>query len=177
MKIIILGCTGMLGHVLFKYLHNNSSNKVIGVARKKNFNTANKKLIGVKVITQKDYRWHRKDIKTNNLLPNILAEQEAYKRNAYTAILIKNNKVTEGCHSNIWAIKNKKIYTHPSNTDILKGVTRTRLKFIIKNCLCRKTVMRFLVRHLHHPLILWQEILFLPNQPQCQSSLHLSYLY
>ena len=77
-------------------------------------------------------RWSRVDIKTVNLLPNILAEKLAQKKNAYTAILIKNNRVTEGCHSNIWIVKNKKIFTHPSNTDILKGITRTILKLIIK---------------------------------------------
>ena len=53
------------------------------------------------------------------------------KKNAYTSILIKNNKITEGAHSNIWIVKNNSIITHPSNTDILKGVTRTKLKLLI----------------------------------------------
>ena len=61
-----------------------------------------------------------------------LAEMSAHKKNAYTAILIKNNKITEGAHANIWIVKNNTILTHPSNTDILKGVTRTSLKLIIK---------------------------------------------
>ena len=64
-------------------------------------------------------------------MPNILAENLANKKKAYTAILFENNKITEGCHSNIWIIKNKNILTHPSNRDILKGVTRTSLKIII----------------------------------------------
>ena len=92
----------------------------------------NKNFKGVKVITHEDLRWARRDIKTTNLLPNILAENDAHKKNAYTAILIKNNKITEGAHSNIWIVKNNTILTHPSNTDILKGVTRTSLKLIIK---------------------------------------------
>jgi len=96
------------------------------------FNLPNKNFKGVKAITHEDLRWSRRDIKTTNLLPNVLAENLANKRNAYTAILIKNNKITEGSHSNIWIVKNNKILTHPSNTDILKGVTRTTLKLIIK---------------------------------------------
>jgi len=104
---------------------------VIIYAKKTAFNTQ-KKIKGVNVITYEDYRWYRRDIKTTNLLPNILAEHEAHKKNAYTAILLKKNKITEGCHSNIWIIKNKKIYTHPSNTDILKGVTKKRLIYIIE---------------------------------------------
>ena len=105
---------------------------VIIYTQKKFFNLPNKSFKGVNVITHEDLRWARRDIKTTNLLPNILAEVEAKKRNAYTAILIKNNKVTEASHANIWIIKNNKILTHPSNTDILKGVTRTSLKLIIK---------------------------------------------
>lgn len=105
---------------------------VIIYTQKKLFNFPNKIFKGVNVITHEDLRWARRDIKTTNLLPNILAEVEAKKRNAYTAILIKNNKVTEASHANIWIIKNNKILTHPSNTDILKGVTRTSLKLIIK---------------------------------------------
>ena len=105
---------------------------VIIYAQKKNFNLPDKNFKGVYAITHEDIRWSRVDIKTTNLLPNIMAEKIAHKKNAYTAILIKNKKITEGSHSNIWIIKNKKIITHPSNTDILKGVTRTSLKLIIK---------------------------------------------
>ena len=101
-------------------------------SRKKVFDILKKKFKGVNVITHEDLRWARKDIKTVNLLPNVLAENLARKRKAYTAILIKNNRVTEGVHSNIWIVKKNKILTHPSNSDILKGVTRTRLKLIIK---------------------------------------------
>jgi len=105
---------------------------VIIYTRKKTFNLPNKKFKGVSVITHEDYRWSRRDIKTTNLLPNILAENAAHKKKAYTAILIKNNKITEAAHANIWIVKNNIIITHPSNTEILKGVTRTVLKVIIK---------------------------------------------
>ena len=115
------------------YTDNLKPTIIIYSQKNKSFNLPNKKIKGVNVITHDDTRWARRDIKTTNLLPNILAEKKARKMNAYTAILIKNNKVTEGCHSNIWIVKNKKISTHPSNTDILKGVTRTSLKMIIKN--------------------------------------------
>tara|TARA_B110000438_G_C15699147_1_gene600242 strand:+ start:114 stop:950 length:837 start_codon:yes stop_codon:yes gene_type:complete len=105
---------------------------IIIYTQKKKFNLPNIKFKGVNVITYDDLRWSRRDIKTTNLLPNILAETLARKKNAYTAILIKNNKITEGTHCNIWIVKNNKIFTHPSNQDILKGVTRTALKTIIR---------------------------------------------
>ena len=105
---------------------------IIIYTQHKKFNLPNKNFKGVNVITFEDLRWSRRDIKTTNLLPNIMAENEAFKKNAYTAILIKDKKITEGSHSNIWIIKNKNFFTHPSNHDILKGVTRTSLKQIIK---------------------------------------------
>ena len=104
---------------------------IIIYTQKKTFNLPNKNFSGVEVITYEDMRWTRRDIKTTNLLANLIAENIAHKKNCYTAILIKNNKVTEGAHANIWIIKKGIIFTHPSNFDILKGVTRTGLKLII----------------------------------------------
>ena len=105
---------------------------VIYTQKNKIYNFPDKRFKGVKVITYPDQRWSRRDIKTTNLLPNILAEAEKKKKNCYTAILLKNNLITEGVSSNIWIVKNNIISTHPSNSDILKGVTRTSLKIIIK---------------------------------------------
>ena len=92
-----------------------------------------KSFVGKTAITVKDLRWKRRDIKTVSLLPNILAKKQAEKKGAYEAILIDNGKVTEGTTSNVWMIKNNILITHPSNTDILKGVTRETLKQLLKN--------------------------------------------
>ena len=116
-------------HVYNKYI----KPTIIIYSRNKKFNLPGKNYLGVKAITYKDLRWKRRDIKTVNLLPNIMAANTAHKKNAYEAILIQKGRITEGTSSNIWIIKNNKIITHPSNTDILKGVTRTRLKIIIKD--------------------------------------------
>lgn len=113
------------------YRKNIKPNIIIYTQTKK-FNFPNKNFKGVNVITFNDLRWTRRDIKTTNLLPNVMAEMKAQKKNAYTAILIKNDIVTEGAHANIWIVKDDIIYTHPSNTDILKGVTKTSLKIVIK---------------------------------------------
>jgi len=105
---------------------------LIVYTRNKSFNLPGKKFVGVKTITYQDLRWKRRDIKTVNLLPNIIAANMAKKKNAYEAILIQNGKVTEGTSSNIWIIKRNNLITHPANSDILKGVTRTSLLKIIK---------------------------------------------
>ena len=105
---------------------------LIVYTRNKSFNLPGKKFVGVKTITYQDLRWKRRDIKTVNLLPNIIAANMAKKKKAYEAILIQNGKVTEGTSSNIWIIKRNNLITHPANSDILKGVTRTSLLKIIK---------------------------------------------
>lgn len=79
---------------------------------------------GVKAITLPDERWARVDIKTLNLIPNILAQTKAEKKGAYTAILVRDGIVTEGATSNVFVMKDGVCYTHPTNHHILKGITR-----------------------------------------------------
>ena len=114
------------------YKKNLKPNIIIYTAKKK-FNLPNKNYKGYKAITYPDIRWGRPDIKTTSLLANILAATEASKQGAYETILTKGKKVTEAAHSNVWIVKGTKIITHPANKEILKGVTRTVLKNIIKS--------------------------------------------
>ena len=79
---------------------------------------------GVKAITLTDDRWARVDIKTLNLIPNILAQTKAEKKGAYTAILVRDGIVTEGATSNLFVMKDGVCYTHPADHHILKGITR-----------------------------------------------------
>ena len=110
----------------------NLKQNIIIYARKTKFNFPKNKFKGQKAITYKDLRWKRRDIKTVSLLPNVLAKKEAAKNNAYEAILIDNEKITEATSSNVWIVKNNVLITHPSNTDILKGITRETIKKLIK---------------------------------------------
>ena len=78
----------------------------------------------LKVITCSDFRWHRCDIKSVSLLPNIMANQSAHDEIAFENIFIRNGIVTEGTHSNIFFVKDNTVITHPVNRDILDGITR-----------------------------------------------------
>ena len=113
------------------YKNNLIPNLIIYSINKK-LNLPNKNFKGVKAITYKDLRWKRRDIKTVSLLANVLAKKEAVRKKAYEAILIDNGKITEATASNVWIVKNNKLITHPSNTDILKGITRETVKKLIK---------------------------------------------
>jgi D-alanine transaminase len=79
---------------------------------------------GAAAITRPDLRWGRADIKSTNLLPNVLANQEAAEAGAWEAILVRDGVVTEGTHTNVFAVVDGRLTTHPEGPRILSGVTR-----------------------------------------------------
>lgn len=79
---------------------------------------------GAEAMTLPDERWANCYIKTLNLLPNILAKQQAYEQGCYEAILYRDGYVTEGTSSNVFMVKNGSVYTTPLTKQILPGITR-----------------------------------------------------
>ncbi len=79
---------------------------------------------GVDAMTVEDIRWGRCDIKSLNLLPNVLARQQAKEAGVFEAILMRNGEVTEGSVSNVVLVVNRTLITAPEGPRILSGVTR-----------------------------------------------------
>ena len=79
---------------------------------------------GVQVITVPDIRWNRCDIKSINLLPNVLAKQQAQEANAFEAIFVREGFVIEGATSNIFLVKDGQLRTPERNHFVLSGVTQ-----------------------------------------------------
>jgi D-alanine transaminase len=79
---------------------------------------------GVEAMTLEDIRWGRCDIKSINLLANVLARQQAKQAGVFEAILIKDGEVTEGSVSNIVVVEKGTLVTAPQGPRILSGVTR-----------------------------------------------------
>jgi len=84
---------------------------------------------GVEVILTEDIRWLLCEIKSINLLPNVLAKQDAKSRGCFEAVFHRDGIVTEGALSNIFIIKDRKVITHPVSRLILNGITR---QFVIQ---------------------------------------------
>ncbi|MBS2968189.1 D-amino-acid transaminase [Metabacillus sp. KIGAM252] len=82
---------------------------------------------GVEVITAEDMRWKRCDIKSLNLLWNVMAKQEAADAGKYETIFVRDGIVTEGSSTNFYAVKDGTVYTHPANNFILNGITRLKI--------------------------------------------------
>lgn len=79
---------------------------------------------GIRVITVEDLRWHRRDIKTVQLLYPSLAKMEAKAKGVDDAWLVEDGKVTEGTSNNAYIVKDGKIITRELSHDILHGITR-----------------------------------------------------
>ncbi|MEJ8543795.1 D-amino-acid transaminase [Brevibacillus borstelensis] len=85
---------------------------------------------GAKAILHPDERWMNCYIKSLNLLPNLLAKQEAHKAGCLEAILHRDGKLTEGTSSNVFVIKDSRIRTTPLSRHILAGITRMAVQRI-----------------------------------------------
>ncbi|HUC17937.1 MAG TPA: D-amino-acid transaminase [Acetobacteraceae bacterium] len=80
-------------------------------------------------ITRPDERWARCDIKSVNLLPNVLAKQAARRAGAAEAILIDDeDMVTEGASTSVWIVDREgRLRTRELGHEILPGCTRRAL--------------------------------------------------
>ena len=112
-----------------------NSKPIITMIVSKKKNNVSDDIKGVKAITMVDNRWSRPDIKTTQLLPNVLAKTYANEKNAYEGIFIDSEGyVTEGSSSNIWIInKNNEILTREIDGKILSGITRKTVSQFAKN--------------------------------------------
>ncbi|MGM0369460.1 MAG: D-amino-acid transaminase [Bacillota bacterium] len=80
---------------------------------------------GVTAITMPEQRWQHCNIKTTNLLPNILTSQRAKDQGADEGIFVtEEGVVTEGTSSSVFIVKDNQVLTHPEDGEILPGITR-----------------------------------------------------
>ncbi len=80
---------------------------------------------GVAAITVPEFRWSRCDIKAIGLLGSVLAVQQAKEKGAEEAIFVRDGIVTEGTHTNVHAVFNGHLQSHPLGNFVLPGVTRS----------------------------------------------------
>ncbi len=105
---------------------------------------------GVRVVTQPDIRWGRRDIKSISLLANILAKQEAASQQAREAWLVEGKTVIEGSASNAYIVNKKgEVVTHPATEKILGGITREVLLHLAREAGIKVVEQPFTMAHVH----------------------------
>lgn len=84
-------------------------------------------------ITVPDIRWGRCDIKSVNLLANVLAKQKAREAGVYEAILIDQaSMVSEGSSTTVWAVDAQGVLrTRHLDDHVLPGCTRAALSGLL----------------------------------------------
>jgi D-alanine transaminase len=82
--------------------------------------------MGAAVVTQPDPRWDRCDIKSTNLLGNVLAMQAASEAGCLEALLyLPDGTLTEGTHTSFFGVQQGTVLTAPNSPEILPGITRS----------------------------------------------------
>lgn len=81
----------------------------------------------MRCITLEDTRFYHCNIKTLNLLPNVLATQATVEAGVDECILHRGETVTECAHSNLSILKDGVLFTHPADNLILAGTGRAHL--------------------------------------------------
>ena len=75
--------------------------------------------------TAPDLRWARRDIKSTNLLAQVMVKHAAHKAGDYEALMIdQDGYVTEAGSSSFFFIKDNELFIRPVTNEILHGITR-----------------------------------------------------
>jgi D-alanine transaminase len=81
---------------------------------------------GAALLSQPDIRWGHCDIKSTNLLANVLAMQAAKEAGCLEAMLyLPDGTVTEGTHTSFFGVLGGRVLTRPNSSAILPGITRS----------------------------------------------------
>ena len=93
-------------------------------------NDSEAKTKGIAVSTHPDWRWKRCEIKSLNLLANVLARQDAVNKGCAEAILVdEKGLITEGASSAFFAILGRTLQSTALTANILPSITRN---FVIR---------------------------------------------
>ena len=80
-----------------------------------------------RLISIPDTRFYHCNIKTLNLIPNVMAAQQASEAGCNETVFVRDGYVTECSHSNISMVKDGVFITHPLDNLILPGITLKHL--------------------------------------------------
>ncbi len=81
----------------------------------------------MRCISLPDTRFSHCNVKSLNLLPNVLATQASAEAGVDECILFRGETVTECAHSNLSILKNGVLITHPADEHIYAGTGRAHL--------------------------------------------------
>ena len=101
---------------------------IVAFTQAKTLTESEQSRTGLKILSVDDLRWHRRDIKTVQLLYPSMAKMAAKRAGADDAWMVENGLVTEGTSNNAGIIDaDGKLVTRNLSNDILHGITRASI--------------------------------------------------
>lgn len=83
---------------------------------------------GIHLLSRPDIRWDHCDIKSTNLLANVLAIQDSKEAGCHEVLFyLKDGTITESAHSSLFGVLDGVLYTSPCSDLILPGITRNHI--------------------------------------------------
>jgi D-alanine transaminase len=79
---------------------------------------------GFRSVTVHDQRWARRDLKTIQLLANVMGAQAAVDAGVDEIVYVHEGMAIEGSHNNLFMVFGNTLVTHPLSNQILPGITR-----------------------------------------------------
>jgi D-alanine transaminase len=79
---------------------------------------------GYRSVIVHDQRWARRDLKTIQLLPNVLGAQAAVDHGVDEIVYVNEGMAIEGSHNNLFMVFGETVVTYPLSNQILSGITR-----------------------------------------------------
>ena len=83
--------------------------------------------VPIRLVTAPDTRFYHCNIKTLNLIPSVVAAQDAARRGVQETVFHRDGIVTECAHSNVSILKDGVFYSHPNDELILRGIAKTHM--------------------------------------------------
>ena len=77
---------------------------------------------GVSCVTADDFRWQKANIKSVSLLGAVLARQISFDVGACETILFRDGYLSEAAASNVWVVKDGKVFGPPKDNLLLEGI-------------------------------------------------------
>ncbi|MBI2212083.1 MAG: aminotransferase class IV [Acidobacteria bacterium] len=96
----------------------------LAYARAFEFPSAERMRDGIGLVSMRDNRWERRDLKTTNLLANVFAKNHAMREKAGEALYVDDGFVTECASSSFFAVLNGALVTREDGIEILPGTVR-----------------------------------------------------
>jgi D-alanine transaminase len=107
---------------------------IVITVREASVRTAGIDANGGAAITVPDLRWRRCDIKSTNLLPNVLAKTRASEADAFEAILVHpDGYVTEGSSTSVFWVHGGRVCTIPLSGEVLPGISRRFVEEMVRD--------------------------------------------